>query len=212
MSKKIGLSFWIGLVVTAVAAPTAFAANTELDFEIADELAHNTAAGTDTAYEWRMRPINMGFDSVSRDGVWADGRSYVKFTGTDASPNGHCLQLAFSPGLASPPSGVDVYVKDHNTNKYVYSFIPEDHAIRLWVNKNTGAAGSTLPWTIYILENDVDFGGDFNLDIRRIELGKAACATNPAGDPWINAGAGIKWPWVTIEGNSAAYTVTTGHF
>lgn len=212
MSKRIGLGLWIGLALSVAAAPAALAADTELDFELSDELSHNTTTGTATAYSWRIQAINMGFDIETRDGVWADGRSYVKFTGTDASPNGHCLQIIVKPGLSTPPDAVDLYVKDHATNKFIYSFAPDgSHAIRLWINKNTGAAGSTLPWTLYVLPGNVGFGGDLNLDIRRIELGKSACATNPGGDPWLGDGTS-KWPWATIEGNSAAYTVTTGHF
>ncbi len=159
-----------------------------------------------------MRSISFAFDVESRDGVWSDGRPYVEIKGTDASPYGHCLQLVFeSPNNSG---SLEIRAKDHGTSKQIYAFALNNgaHAIRLWVNKNAGGSGTSLPWTLYALPVTLgDSGTVAQLDIRRIELGKAACATNPGGDPWVGDGT-IRWPWVTIEGYSSAYTVTTGHF
>lgn len=210
MFNKISIGAVAACLASALIVPSASAFNTSLQWEIADAFAHNATTGTNTAYEWFVQPIKLNFDAELRDGTWSDGRPYRTFSGTDASPNGHCLQINFLGGLA-PPQSLDIYVNDHGTNKFLYSVDPSrEDAIRLWVNKNTGGAGSTLPWTIYFLPGETDWGGDLDIAIRRIELGKSACATNQGPDPWSQEGA-LSWPWISVEGNSSAYTVTTGH-
>lgn len=210
MLKKTGIGVASACMILGLFVPSASALTNGLGWEIADAFANNPTTGTNTPYEWFVSPIKLSFDLEYRDGTWADGRPYGVIKGTDASPNGHCLQIDFTPG-DFPSEYLQLYVKDHATNQLIYSFIGS-YSMRLWVNKNTGGAGSTLPWTIYVLpaQGDTSYSGEVAVSLRRIELGKAACATNPGPDPWSENG--VRWPYVTIEGNSTAYTVTTGHF
>jgi hypothetical protein len=212
MTKKFRLAFCLGCLAS-ITVVTAAQADTDMDWEISDALDINNTTGTGTAYQWRIQRISLSFDVESRDGVWSDGRPYVEIKGTDASPFGHCLQLAFTAPLNS--GSLEMRVKDHGSSKQIYAFTlssTDAHAIRLWVNKNAGGSGTNLPWTIYMLPGQIsDAAAQVALDIRRIEVDKANCATNPVGDPWIGDGT-FRWPWATIEGYSSSYTVTTGHF
>jgi hypothetical protein len=166
-----------------------------------------------TAYEWYMPGLRFNFDPTTRDGVMPTGEPYALFKGNDASPNGHCLEIAMTPG-ASPPLGIKAMVNDHGTYRTIQIALfgqnPAYTLMRLWVHRNT--TFGSLNWSLYLVptNGDTGFSGDILLDVRRLEVNKAGCTTAQVGgraDPNSNP-----FPWVSFEGTSNNYTVTKSEF
>jgi len=134
------------------------------------------------------------------------------FKGNDASPQGHCLEIAFRQG-GSSPQWMQAKVKDHGTFKLVtIANLAEGGypLMRMWLHRNTPTG--SLNWALYLEPEDgnTEFAGDILADVRRLEVNKAGCTTNQVGgrhDPNLN-----QFPWVSSEGNSNAYTITKGNF
>jgi hypothetical protein len=160
-----------------------------------------------TAYEWYAPSLPIYWNSLYNDGSMPDGRPYVKFEGTDASPQGHCLELAFqAPGdnYVSPGS-IYVYVLNNGTYTAVSVSNVDAGAypkLRVWMNHNAGPPGSSLNWALYFAPPDI-----VNPEVRaaffgvtRLEVSKATCTT----------GSGL--PWVSWEGQTSSYTLTYGSF
>jgi hypothetical protein len=206
MLKKICaalFSLFLGLALVAQPALARF------DLHFASDIV---ASNGGTAYEWYMPGLSFKFDLESRDGTMPAGEPYALFKGNNASPNGHCLEISFQPGL-SPPPWMQVKVDDHGTYKIVTIVNLEQGGyptMRLWLHRNT--ASGTLPWALYFTPDDfnTEFGGDISVDVRRLEVDKAGCTTSQVGgvaDPNLNP-----FPWVAFEGNSLSYTITKGNF
>jgi len=165
-----------------------------------------------TAYEWYMNDLPLNFDVEQRDGVMPTGEPYALFKGNDASPNGHCLEVAIKPGMFSPP-WAQVKVNDHGIFKLVTVANLETGGyslMRLWVHRNT--TFGSLNWALYVIPNDfnTEFSGDILVDVRRLEVNKAGCTTAQVGgraDPNLEP-----FPWVAFEGTSSNYTVTVDPF
>ena len=162
-----------------------------------------------TAYEWYMPGLRFTFDIETRDGVMPTGEPYALFKGNDASPNGHCLEIAITPG-AYPPDGIQAIVNDHGTYRTIQIALfgqnPAYTLMRLWVHRNTSPG--SLNWSLYLvpLSGDTEFSGDILLDVRRLEVNKAGCTTAQVGgraDPNLTP-----FPWVAFEGTSSNYTIT----
>lgn len=172
-------------------------------------------SGLGTQYEWYLAGLLFTFDSTTRDGTLAlpsrPALPYTLFNGVDASPNGHCLEIAFTPGL-SPPSWMQVWVNDHGTFRLVTIANLESGGyptMRLWVHRNTGT--SSLNWSLYLFPEDTntEFSGDIRVDVRRLEVTKAGCTTAQVGGV---SSPGSTMPWVAFVGQTSNYTVTKGGF
>jgi hypothetical protein len=204
MLKKIFAGVGALLLGSALIAQPALA---RFDLHFASDLADGG-----TAYEWYVKDLGFTFDVETRDGVMPSGEPYALFKGTDASPNGHCLEISFLPGW-SPPSWMQARVNDHGTFRLVTIANLENGGyptMRLWVHRNTSTG--SLPWALYLMPEDgnTEFSGDIHVDVRRLEVNKAGCTTNQVGgvfDPTLNP-----FPWVAFEGNAGNYTITKGNF
>jgi hypothetical protein len=172
-------------------------------------------SGAHTPYEWYVPKLTFAFDVEARDGVMAlpsrQPLPYTMLKGTDASPNGHCLEISFTPGL-SPPQWMQVWVNDHGTFKLATISNLQDGGyptMRLWVHRNTGT--SSLNWALYFFPEDTnpEFSGDINVDVRRLEVTKAGCTTAQVGGVSM---PGITFPWVSFVGQNSNYTLTKGGF
>lgn len=206
LRKKI-LAGALALTAALAACATPALAAMYLDFGL--------DTGTSTAAEWYMPALTFSFDLETRDGVMAlpqrDPLPYTVFNGVDASPNGHCLEISFNPGLY-PPSWMQVWVNDHGTFKLVTIANLESGGyptMRLWVNRNTGT--SSLAWSLYFFPEDTnpDFSGDIHVDVRRLEVTKAGCTTAQVGGV---SSPGLTMPWVSFVGQTSNYTLTKGGF
>lgn len=160
------------------------------------------SGGSAYAYEWYEDAEVLAFDLETRDGTLPDGIPYVNFKGTDASPQGHCLEVSFSAYMFSP-DWMQIKVNDHGTYRVVSNanLINGNYsAIRLWL-KNTGPS---LDWALYLTGPDTDtgFSGDMLMAVKRLDVNKTNC---------INAAAPTM-PWVSFEGQTSSYTITKGGF
>jgi hypothetical protein len=172
-------------------------------------------SGAATAREWYLPNLKFAFDVETRDGTMAlpdrAALPYTMFKGVDASPNGHCLEVSFKPGLA-PPSWMQVWVNDHGTFKLAMISNIENGGyptMRLWVHRNTGT--SSLNWALYFFPEDgnTEFSGDIDVDVRRLEVTKAGCTTAQVGGVSM---PGVTFPWVSFQGQNSNYTLTKGGF
>jgi hypothetical protein len=209
MLKKIFAAIgalFLGLALVAQPALARF------DLHFASDLT-----GGGTAYEWYMPGLKVNFDIESRDGVMPTGEPYALFKGNSASPNGHCLEVSFTPGSLSSPPWIAVQVNDHGTFRTVVNVNLENGGYptsRVWVHRNINIG--SLNWALYLIEGSLSGGGfgggQVEVDVRRLEVSKAGCTTSQVGgqhedDPDLNP-----FPWVAFEGNSANYTITKGNF
>ena len=137
-----------------------------------------------TAYEWYVPgiPIYWAYNDGYMPAQPFNGTPYVKFKGNDASPNGHCLELALAPPGPDylSPGYIEVYVYYNGSYTSVATANLEDSPyskLRLWVNHNAGGSGTSLDWALYLVAPDRDRAAQ--LSITRLEVNKSTCITPP---------------------------------
>jgi len=158
-----------------------------------------------TAYSWYEESIPLDWEWGLQDGFMPDGSPYLKFQGTDASPQGHCLEIALVPICSvdydpncNMPSLVTVSTYDHGTNKIVTQTDLTIYSVfRMWLNHNSGPSGSALNWALYLAAPDSGATSIPTLAIKRLEINKAQCTTSSGFLRWIS-----------FEGWDSGYTFT----
>jgi hypothetical protein len=190
------------VAIAACGALLLCASSAEAGFSLAPGTP-DPASGNGTAYSWYYDSIDMWF--ANPDGFLpyvVQGQThyaaYITLQGTDASPNGHCVELTLAPGTAPI---VRLIVDDHGNYVTVNEVVTSagySTATRLWLNHTTGPS---LSWSVlFAAEDDSGNNETFSLAIKRLEIDKAHCTTGSNG------------AWMSFEGSTSAYTFTHNPF